>query len=40
MHDIIWNSKNGSGNEVASGIYFYQIKTHNHNIIIKMELLK
>jgi len=39
-HSIIWNGKDHNGNEVASGIYFYYIKTGNFSEARKMILLK
>jgi len=37
---ITWNGKNESGDEVASGVYFYRIKTEDFQTTKKMVLLK
>ncbi|MCK9282487.1 MAG: T9SS type A sorting domain-containing protein, partial [Melioribacteraceae bacterium] len=37
---ITWNGKDSFGNSVASGIYFYRIKTNSFSQIRKMILLK
>lgn len=37
---VIWDGKDGSGHEVASGIYFYKIKAENYQKTMKMVLLK
>ncbi|HEX2984586.1 MAG TPA: FlgD immunoglobulin-like domain containing protein, partial [Ignavibacteriales bacterium] len=39
-HTIVWNGKDNTGASVASGIYFYQIKTQNYVKTMKMMLLK
>jgi flagellar hook assembly protein FlgD len=39
-HEVIWNGKNSSGIDVASGIYFYQLKADNNSKIRKMVMLK
>jgi WD40 repeat protein len=39
-HSVIWNGKDSSGRPVASGIYFYKMKTDNYQKIRKMVLLK
>ena len=39
-HLISWDGNNTNQNKVASGIYFYQLKTDNYNSIKKMILLK
>ena len=40
LHGIIWNSKDNSGKQVSSGVYFYRLKTERKQIIRKMLLLK
>ena len=37
---IVWDGKDNKNNSVSSGVYFYQIKSKNMNIIHKMLLLK
>lgn len=37
---VLWDGKNNFGNEVASGIYFYQIKVGNFTETKKLVLLK
>jgi flagellar hook assembly protein FlgD len=39
-YKIIWDGKDNSGNEVSSGIYFYQLKTAEYISSKKMVLLK
>ena len=39
-HSIIWNGRDDNGNRIASGIYFYKMKTDNHEETKKMILLK
>jgi serine protease AprX len=39
-YEVIWDGKNDRGDEVASGIYFYQLVTENNRIARKMVLLK
>ncbi|MDP8268975.1 MAG: peptidylprolyl isomerase [Candidatus Tenebribacter davisii] len=39
-HSIIWNGKDDSGHNVASGIYLYHLKTNNISEIKKAILLK
>lgn len=39
-HTIFWDSRNNSGEEVASGTYLYRLKTDAKNIVKKMALLK
>ena len=40
MHSAIWNGKDASGTSVASGVYYYQLKTMDHQITKKMLLVK
>ncbi|MCP4704760.1 MAG: T9SS type A sorting domain-containing protein, partial [candidate division Zixibacteria bacterium] len=40
LHKISWDGTDGFGNEVASGIYFYQLKTGDSKKSRKMILLK
>ena len=37
---IVWNGRNDTGAEVASGVYFYRLQAGNHNAIRKLVLLK
>jgi len=39
-HEIIWNSRNRSGGEVSTGVYFYRLKAGEFNSIKKMLILK
>jgi hypothetical protein len=39
-NEVIWNGVNNSGKSVASGLYFYQIKSGEETITRKMMLLK
>ena len=40
IHTIIWNGKNGLGNYVPGGVYFYRLITENYSETKKMNLLK
>ena len=39
-YTIIWDGKNNSGKEVASGIYFYQLKVDDFSETKKLVLIK
>jgi len=39
-HDIIWNGKDDSGNNVASGIYLYRLQAEDVNFIKRMTLIR
>jgi flagellar hook assembly protein FlgD len=40
-HEVIWDARDDSGRAVATGIYFYHLKTnHNVNLVKKMILMK
>jgi hypothetical protein len=39
-HEIVWDGTNDSGDQVASGVYFYRISTGEHIASKKMLLLK
>ncbi len=39
-NSFVWNGKNGSNNQVASGVYFYRLKTETQDIRKKILLLK
>lgn len=39
-HQVMWNGKDDNGKQVASGIYFYKMKSGNYNETKKMILLK
>ena len=40
QHSIVWNGKDSNDKRVSSGIYFYKMKTDNHEETKKMILLK
>ncbi|MCP4584303.1 MAG: hypothetical protein GY839_22045 [candidate division Zixibacteria bacterium] len=37
---VIWNGMDDSGNEVASGLYFYRVSTDSERITRRMLMLK
>jgi flagellar hook assembly protein FlgD len=39
-YEVIWDGKDENGKEVASGIYFYQLKTKDFTATKKMILLR
>jgi len=39
-HEVVWNGKDDAGSSVASGIYFYRIKTSEFSDTKKMLLMK
>jgi ligand-binding sensor domain-containing protein len=39
-HSLIWNGKDAFGNQVASGVYLYQLKTQDITLTHKMMLMK
>jgi hypothetical protein len=39
-HTVIWDGKNEMDNDVASGIYYYRLKTDNHILVKRMNLNK
>jgi flagellar hook assembly protein FlgD len=39
-YEVIWDGKDDAGQSVASGVYFYRIKTDQFNDTKKMLLLK
>lgn len=40
LYEVVWDGTNSSGNMVASGVYFYKIKTESFTETKKMVLLK
>jgi flagellar hook assembly protein FlgD len=39
-YEIVWNGKDDDGNQVASGVYFYQLKTDDYRQTKKMLLVR
>jgi len=39
-HSVVWNGRDAHGQSVASGMYFYKLKTVNNIITKKLVLLK
>jgi flagellar hook assembly protein FlgD len=39
-HTVHWNGRDEAGNPVASGIYFYRLKTKDFDQTQKMVLMK
>ncbi len=39
-YEVVWNGKNSVGKEVASGVYFYTLKSNNRVQTLKMLLLR
>jgi len=39
-YEIVWNGRDNSNKSVASGVYFYKMKTQNYNSTKKMILMK
>ncbi len=39
-HTVLWNGRDDKGKSVSSGIYFYKLKTDNHEETKKMILMK
>jgi hypothetical protein len=40
LHQVVWNGKDNFGRSVASGVYFYRIKTQNGSMTKKMVLAR
>lgn len=39
-HTVSWNGSNLNGQQVASGLYFYQLKVDDQSVVRKMNLIK
>lgn len=39
-HTVVWNGTDDQGKQVASGVYFYKMTSHNYNSTRKMILMK
>lgn len=39
-HNVVWNGKDANGNQVSSGIYYYQLRSNNQTVTKKMVLMK
>jgi len=39
-YNIVWDGTNNWGYRVSSGIYFYQLKFEDHNVVKKMQLIR
>ncbi len=39
-YSVVWDGRDGSGSQVAAGVYFYQIKAQNYVKTMKMVFLK
>jgi hypothetical protein len=40
VHTVEWDGTNSLGYKVASGVYFYQLKTDEFNVVKKMEMIR
>jgi len=40
QHSVVWDGKDDNGKSVSSGLYFYKLKTDNHEETKKMILMK
>ncbi len=40
FQSIVWDAKNDDGDNVSSGVYFYQIKSRNFNEVGKLVFVK
>jgi hypothetical protein len=40
QHSVVWNGRDENNKQVASGVYFYKLKTENYEKIKKMILIK
>ncbi|MCK4965507.1 T9SS type A sorting domain-containing protein, partial [bacterium] len=39
-YEVQWDGRNSNGLLLSSGVYFYQVKSGNSNIVKKMQLIK
>ena len=37
---VVWDAKNDDGDDVSSGVYFYQIRSSNFNAVGKLVFVK
>jgi flagellar hook assembly protein FlgD len=40
FQSIVWDAKNNDGDNVSSGVYFYQIRSDNFNAVGKLVFVK
>jgi flagellar hook assembly protein FlgD len=40
FQSIVWDAKNDDGDNVSSGVYFYQIRSDNFNAVGKLVFVK
>ena len=40
LHSVVWDGKDNSGKSLASGVYFFKLRTNDTQLSRKMLLLK